>query len=87
MPRLERSRDPIVTALQARGGLVGRTELAALWGVSRQRVAQLTSDPTFPDPVGIVNGQPAWMVDTCDAWRQARPRAGRPKTVRDRDPD
>lgn len=75
-----------MSALQAAGGLVGRAELAALWGVSRQRVAQLVAADDFPDPVGRANNGDVWLLDDCEAWRATRRPAGRPKTVQGGDP-
>lgn len=66
--------------VKASGGLAGRTKLAALWGVSRERARQLTEMPGFPEHVdyvsqrstgrSIVDDQPVWLVDEADAWRQ-----------------
>ena len=49
------------------GGLVGLSSLAARWGVSRQRVAQLAAERSFPKrlPGDVV----AWLGDDCDRWR------------------
>lgn len=66
-----------MSAIRARGGLVGRVELAQRWNVSRQRVAQLVATEGFPEPVGTGNGGPLWFAADVDAWRANR-RPGRP---------
>lgn len=58
--------------IEAGGGLVGRSEVAALWGVSRQRMAQLVMVPGFPDPVGRANGGWVWLLNDVAAWREER---------------
>jgi prophage regulatory protein len=68
-----------VRAVKDAGGLIGRAELAAHWGVSRQRIAQLVALEDFPAPIGFGNGGPVWLVSDVDAWRAARPGPGRPR--------
>ena len=47
------------------------TEIAALLGISRQRVDQIAkADPTFPAPVAILSGIRVW--ETADVERWAR---------------
>lgn len=68
------------TYINQSGGLAGRSKLAGIWGVSRQRVAQLTEMPGFPKPVdwvsyretrgGLADDQPVWLVDEANAWRE-----------------
>jgi hypothetical protein len=57
------------------GGLASKNDLARRWGVSRQRVRALEEDPTFPAPLGWVNGHPAYGVREVDAWRDDRLRS------------
>lgn len=66
----------VVSALEQ---AVGRRDLAERWGITRQRLAQLTALQDFPQPVGKIDGRPVWLLAECEAWRAARPRAGRPK--------
>lgn len=57
----------------------GAGDLARRWGVTTQRVRQLTQVEGFPPMLGEVNGQPVYDVEECDAWREAtRRRPGRP---------
>jgi hypothetical protein len=54
------------------GGLASQADLARRWGISRQRVHQLTRETGFPSPAGEVNGQPVWFVAAADQWRKYR---------------
>jgi hypothetical protein len=65
--------------LKARGGLVGRSDLAKHWAISATRVHQLTAEPDFPEPLCKVNGQPAYSLAEAEAWRRGRRGPGRPK--------
>jgi predicted DNA-binding transcriptional regulator AlpA len=65
--------------LEARGGLVGRADLARLWGVSSTRIAQLVSSDDFPPEVCRINGQSAFSLAEVEAWRRGRRGPGRPK--------
>lgn len=49
--------------------LVGVTEIAAILGVSRQRVNYLaTHDPEFPKPEVELTGGRVWSSETVIAW-------------------
>jgi hypothetical protein len=48
--------------------LAGRTELAEMLGVSRQRVRDLTERPDFPPPVAELRRGPIWKIDDVAAW-------------------
>ena len=48
--------------------LYGPGELAALWGVTRQRVLQITRRPGFPTPVAKLIGMTVWDADEVDEW-------------------
>jgi predicted DNA-binding transcriptional regulator AlpA len=62
--------------------LYGPGELAALFGVSRSRVLQITRRPGFPAPVAKLIGTTIWDADEVDEWaRHNRPR--RPDTDED----
>lgn len=54
------SRDPL--------DLVGAAEIAALLGVSRQRVTQLTHAPGFPPPVLRLKMGALWHAQDIRAW-------------------
>jgi len=56
--------------------LVGAVEIAAMLGVTRQRIYQLThEDPTFPQPeVELASGR-VWKREDIEKWiRKARPK-------------
>jgi predicted DNA-binding transcriptional regulator AlpA len=62
--------------------VVGSRDVAALLGVSRQRVGQLArDDPTFPRPVTQGSGGPIWYRAGVEVWaaghRKVPPAAGR----------
>jgi hypothetical protein len=48
--------------------LVGATEIAALLGVTRQRVQQLAAGPDFPAPVADLTMGKVWVLDDVRAW-------------------
>jgi predicted DNA-binding transcriptional regulator AlpA len=50
--------------------LVGVTEIAALWGISRQRADVLTRRPTFPAPIALLGGghRRVWDWADVEAW-------------------
>lgn len=58
-----------------RDALMGTAEIAALLGVSRQRVLQLAAHPAFPAPVAVLSMGKVWQADDIRAW--ARERASR----------
>lgn len=50
-------------------GIASQADLARRWEISRQRVHVLSrTAPGFPEPVGVVNGAPVWVVAECDEW-------------------
>jgi hypothetical protein len=49
---------PVVReALQGFGGLASQADLGRRWGISRQRVHQLTREVDFPKPVATISGR------------------------------
>lgn len=65
--------------LEDTGGMLGRVDLAARWGISGSRVRHLTASDDFPAPAGTINGDPFWLAVDVDPWRAARPKTGRPR--------
>ncbi|ACZ29565.1 phage transcriptional regulator, AlpA [Xylanimonas cellulosilytica DSM 15894] len=51
--------------------LMGNAEVAALLGVSRQRVHQLTSRPDFPAPIAVLAMGKVWRTADVLAWAEA----------------
>lgn len=56
------------------GQLMGSAEIAELFGVSRQRVQQLTSRPDFPEPFDVLAMGKVWKREDVLAWARARGR-------------
>jgi predicted DNA-binding transcriptional regulator AlpA len=56
--------------------LVGAAEIAAMLGVSRQRVQQLIARPDFPEPVVVLAMGKVWETKDVRAWAKARGRLG-----------
>ncbi len=51
--------------------LVGVTEIAAMLGVSRQRVHQLTKeDPDFPRPAAVLSAGGVWERKAVEEWAE-----------------
>jgi predicted DNA-binding transcriptional regulator AlpA len=49
--------------------LVGLTEIAEMFGVSRQRVDQIVrADPTFPEPVAVITAGRIWRRSAVERW-------------------
>jgi predicted DNA-binding transcriptional regulator AlpA len=48
--------------------LMGSAEVAALLGVSRQRVLQLASRPDFPRPVAVLRMGQVWRGSDIRRW-------------------
>jgi predicted DNA-binding transcriptional regulator AlpA len=48
--------------------LVGTAEIAAMLGVSRQRVHQLTARDDFPQPVAVLASATIWEREAVEAW-------------------
>lgn len=61
----------------------GVSEVAALIGVSRQRVAELRAKPGFPAPVAELSAGPIWKVSSLNRFlREWERRPGRPRRVK-----
>jgi prophage regulatory protein len=56
--------------------LVGAAEIAAMLGVSRQRVQQLISRPDFPAPAVVLAMGKVWLTADVEAWAKANGRLG-----------
>lgn len=50
--------------------LLGNAELGQLLGVSRQRVSQLVSSPTFPAPYATLAMGSIWTLEAVTDWAQ-----------------
>lgn len=48
--------------------LAGVAELAALLGVSKQRVTQLAKTKRFPEPLADLAAGPVWDLADVEAW-------------------
>jgi prophage regulatory protein len=48
--------------------LMGPAEIAALFGVSRQRVTQLVARPDFPPPAADLSMGKVWQAADVRAW-------------------
>lgn len=62
--------------------LLGMSQIAAMLGVSRQRVHQLCkSYPDWPQPVATVGGRRIWTRDEIEQWLDRHPLRplGRPR--------
>jgi hypothetical protein len=58
----------------------GVSEVAALLGVSRQRVAELRAKPGFPAPIAEISAGPVWKVSSLNRFLQEWDRRpGRPR--------
>ncbi len=61
----------------------GVSEVAALIGVSRQRVAELRAKPGFPAPVAELSAGPIWKVSSVNRFlREWERRPGRPRRAK-----
>jgi predicted DNA-binding transcriptional regulator AlpA len=56
--------------------LVGSAEIAAILGVSRQRVQQLIARPDFPQPEVVLAMGKVWRKADVLAWAKAHGRLG-----------
>lgn len=54
--------------------LVGAQEIARMFGVSRQRVSQLTSRPDFPAPTVRLAMGKVWVTADVLAWARSKGR-------------
>jgi predicted DNA-binding transcriptional regulator AlpA len=52
--------------------LMGAAEVAALLGVSRQRVNQLAHTPGFPEPVAVLDAGRIWLGLDIRRWAARR---------------
>lgn len=62
--------------------LMSIPEIAALFGVTRQRADVLTKSKSFPDPVHRLAIGSVWLADDVEAWadRNGRAMPGRDQT-------
>ncbi|MHA3700715.1 helix-turn-helix transcriptional regulator [Jatrophihabitans sp. YIM 134969] len=60
------------------GSVVAAAEIAAMLGVSRQRVTQLTAKPDFPAPLTTLSVGKIWSYDDVRSWAEATGRTVRP---------
>jgi predicted DNA-binding transcriptional regulator AlpA len=57
--------------------LAGYAEIAEMAGVADDRAREVADeDESFPQPVGIVDGGPAFLADEVEAWIEKRQRLG-----------
>lgn len=61
--------DELREAIEKAGGLHTPQQLAARWGMTRQRASQLTSRSDFPEPVLVVGRVKLYAGCDADAWR------------------
>lgn len=54
---------------------VGSAEIAAMFGISRQRVFQLTSRPDFPAPMVKLKAGAVWVTADVVKWAESKGRA------------
>lgn len=47
---------------------MGAAEIAALLGVTRQRVNQLAKKDDFPEPVAVLAGGKVWLEEEVERW-------------------
>ena len=64
----------LTTTLADVGEFVGTAEIGDLFGVSRQRVYQLTSSPDFPEPVARLKAGAIWRTADVVRWAEERGR-------------
>lgn len=62
----------IRSQIAAHGGLYSISDLAARWGVSRQRVRVIAQHESFPAPVLTNGGQALYLADEADAFRNRK---------------
>ena len=55
--------------------LAGRTELAEMLGVSRQRARTLTERDDFPAPIAQMRRGPIWRIEDIETWAKQVGRA------------
>lgn len=54
--------------------LVGSHEIAQLFGVSRQRISQITTRPDFPRPVAVLAMGQVWEAEAVKQWARVTKR-------------
>jgi hypothetical protein len=54
--------------------LVGVAEIAAMLGITRTRVTQLSKANAFPDPVARLAAGPVWRLDDVQHWAREKGR-------------
>ncbi len=57
--------------------LMGTSEVAALLGISRQRVLKIAQQPGFPAPVAVLKMGNVWRGQDIRAWAAQRARPPR----------
>lgn len=62
--------------------LVGTHEIAALFGVSRQRAQQITARKDFPEPYDVLHMGRVWRRAAVEAWAKDHDRALRQQRSR-----
>ncbi len=60
--------------LTVRHRLAGPAEIAAMLGVSRQRVQQLARSGDFPEPYDVLAGGRVWLRSDVEAWARTHGR-------------
>jgi hypothetical protein len=61
----------------------GVSEVGALLGVSRQRVAELRGKPGFPAPIAEISAGPIWEVSSLNRFLESwERRPGRPRKAK-----
>ncbi|MGI8846204.1 MAG: hypothetical protein ACR2HC_08550 [Thermoleophilaceae bacterium] len=66
--------------LEQTGGLLDRPAIQLRYGLTRQRVYELTTaNKSFPPAAGAIGDRPVWLAVHIDAYR-AQARTGRPRT-------
>lgn len=58
--------------IEQAGGLCSASDLGRRWNMSRARAHELVGYDGFPAPVGFVGGNPVWLFDEADEWRERR---------------
>jgi hypothetical protein len=67
--------DTLRRAIEDEGGLVSVSDLARAWGVSSERVRQITDEASFPQPLDTINAgggrkpQRIWSREDADEYR------------------
>lgn len=64
--------DVLASAITAAGGIVGTRELSKRWKLKRADVLAVVGEPTFPEPLAMIDGRPAYALRDCEAWRIGR---------------